>query len=72
MDAPTLFKHKSLAGIQEEDLIEHLMDDPHWRGRVIGLHGIPSDAEPYLRVPLDGLPGQLQSRCLATCGTTRG
>jgi hypothetical protein len=49
-------KHQSLAEIPEGELVGRLMAEPHWRGRVIGLHGIPSDVEVYLAVPLRGLP----------------
>jgi hypothetical protein len=33
------------------------MADVVWRGRLIGVHGIPSDATFFLEVPLRGLPG---------------
>jgi hypothetical protein len=51
-------KYLSLAEIPEGELVRKLMADPHWRSRVIGLHGIPSDVEDHLEVPLQGLPGE--------------
>lgn len=50
----------SLANIPEGQLVERLMDTPHWRGRVVNLRGIPSDVVHRLAVPMQGLPGQPQ------------
>lgn len=54
----TSLKHESLAEITEDDLVERLMADPDWRARLVGVHGIPSNATVHLRVPLDGLPNK--------------
>ena len=51
-------RHKSLVDIPEGELVERLMGEPHWRERVVGLHGISSDVGVYLEVPLHGLPGE--------------
>ena len=51
-------KHKSLVDIPEGELVERLMGEHHWRERVIGLHGISSDVEVYLEVPLNELLGE--------------
>lgn len=47
--------HESLAMIKEADLVQRLISDPHWRGRLLGVHGIPADATPYPEVPLEAL-----------------
>lgn len=31
--------------------------DPHWRSRLLNIHGIPRESIPFQRVPLNGLPG---------------
>ena len=49
------FQHPSLAEIPERQLVHALMADPHWRQRVVGIHGIPNDAQIYSEVELDGL-----------------
>lgn len=49
-------KHPSLTSLSESELVAQLLSDPHWRQRTIGIHGIPSDVEPLLAVPLSGLP----------------
>lgn len=38
---------ESLAGIGEGDLVKRLLADPHWRSRLLGLHGIPTNARDY-------------------------
>ena len=49
------FQHPSLAEIPESELVRALMADPHWRQRVVGIHGIPDDAHIYPEVELDDL-----------------
>lgn len=46
---------RSLAEIPEGELVRFLLADPHWRQRLVGLHGIPSDAVHYTEVPLTAL-----------------
>jgi len=48
--------HASLADIPERELVAKLMSDMQWRERLVGIHGIPFNAEFALEVPLDGLP----------------
>ena len=55
--APGVLMHQSLANIHEPDLVARLLRDPHWRSRIIGLHGIPSDVLALPTVTLDGFPG---------------
>ena len=50
-----IFSHESLAGIPEPELVRRLLADSHWRSRFVGLHGIPTDANDYREVLLDGL-----------------
>jgi len=47
-----------LAEIPEGVLVEKLINNSHWRGRIVGLHGIPSDVIPHIAVPLWGVPGR--------------
>ena len=47
--------HRSIADLEEKDLIQQLIADEHWRHRLIGLHGIPVDSVLYPEVPLEGL-----------------
>jgi len=49
------FSHDSLAGVPEPELVRRLLADTHWRGRLLGLHGIPTDANNYPEVLLDDL-----------------
>jgi hypothetical protein len=51
-------KQPSLAEIPEGELVRLLLADPHWRERIVGLHGIPDGARPYPEVPLEGLDGR--------------
>ena len=48
--------HRSVADVDESELVKTLMAHVHWRERTISLHGIPDGAEPYLKVLLKGLP----------------
>jgi hypothetical protein len=48
--------HRSVADVDESELVKTLMAHDHWRERTISLHGIPDGAEPYLEVLLTGLP----------------
>jgi len=49
------FSHESLADVAEGDLVRRLLADAHWRSRLLGLHGIPDDANDYPEVLLDDL-----------------
>lgn len=49
------FSHESLAGVPEPKLVRRLLADAHWRSRLLGLHGIPTDANDYPEVLLDDL-----------------
>jgi hypothetical protein len=50
------WNHDSIADIPERKLVARLMQEPHWRERLTGIHGIASDSEYALEVPLTGLP----------------
>jgi hypothetical protein len=52
-----LQQHSSLTEIPEGILVKYLMNAPDWRERIIGIDGIPSNAQWQLEVPLNGLPG---------------
>lgn len=49
------FSHHSLADVPEGELVRRLLADAHWRSRLLGLHGIPTDANDYPEVLLDDL-----------------
>lgn len=46
---------RSLANIPEGELVHFLLEDSHWRQRLVGLYGIPGDARHYPEVQLDSL-----------------
>lgn len=53
----TVLTHQSLVDIPEAELVTRLLSDAHWRSRIIGLHGIPSDVLVLPSVPLVDFPG---------------
>lgn len=56
----THLTQQSVTEIHEQELVLRLMSDPHWRSRIINIHGIPDNVDYYLEIPLDGLPSQPQ------------
>src|ERR1700685_1899882 len=51
-----VFKHDSIATIDESKLVELLLTDPRWRSRIVNLAGMPDDCKSFARVSLDGVP----------------
>lgn len=49
------FQNPSIAEIPESELVLALMAEPHWRQRIVGIHGIPESACIYSEVGLEGL-----------------
>jgi hypothetical protein len=49
------FSYESLADVAEGELVRRLLADAHWRSRLLGLHGIPTDGNDYPEVLLDDL-----------------
>ena len=52
-----MWRHNSLAEMDEATLVERLTNDAHWRSRILGVKGIDSACIPYHRIPMTGLPG---------------
>jgi len=50
----------SIADIPEHSLVERLMEEPHWRCRLLEIYGIPTPSIPFQRVHLSGLTGKSQ------------
>ena len=48
-------QHRSIADIPEAELIQELMQNPHWRSSVLNIQGFPSDAKAFLEISLSGL-----------------
>lgn len=46
---------ESLAAIPEGQLVRRLLDNDHWRGRILRIHGIPDGVQYFPEVDLDGL-----------------
>ena len=55
-DSHNDFQNPSIGDIAESDLVRTLMGDPHWKGRLTHIHGVPDGVEHRLEVPLIGLP----------------
>jgi len=51
-----MFKHDSIATIDESKLVELLLTDPYWPSRIVNLAGMPEDCEDFGCVSLEGVP----------------
>jgi hypothetical protein len=51
-----MFKHDSIATIDESKLVELLLTDPYWPSRIVNLAGMPRDCKNFSCVSLDGVP----------------
>lgn len=48
-------KHDSIASIDESKLVELLMTDPYWPGRIVNVAGMPDDCQDFACVGLEGI-----------------
>ena len=62
--------YESLAAIPEGDLVRRLLNDSHWRERILRLHGIPDGVKYFPEVELDGLGAEGDVDILAVDPTT--
>jgi len=53
-------EHRSIACINESELVRMLLSDPLGRMDLLGVKGIPSDALDFRGVPLDSVPGNFK------------
>ena len=51
-----MFKHDSIATIDESKLVELLLTDPYWPSRIVNLAGMPDDCKNFSCVSLDAVP----------------
>jgi hypothetical protein len=56
----TIMEHRSIACINESELVRMLLSDPLGRMDLLGVKGIPSDALDFQGVPLDSVPGNFK------------
>ncbi len=52
--------HPSIAAVPEDELIQILVDDPHWRGSLFNIKGMPDRPRLLQRLPLSEAPGSFR------------
>jgi hypothetical protein len=53
-------KNDSIADIKESELVQRLIDDPHWRSDILGLQGMPDRPQILRGALLSGAPGSFE------------